>query len=612
MLYLKPYVLINFGVNISKMYIPEEKISQILNASDIVDIISQNVILKKSGSNFFGLCPFHSEKTSSFSVNTNKQIFYCFGCGVGGNVFIFLKKYHGITFVEAAKMLARKYNITIETKEIDPAKRRQFQLKESLFRLNKTIMKSFFNELKNSDQGQKAGDYLKNRKISDDIINEFHLGFSPDSWDYVVKKLKENKISRNIAVKSGLVLERKQQNGFYDRFRNRIIFPIFDINMQIAGFGGRVMDDAMPKYMNSPETLVYNKSRILYGLHAAKQFCRQEGFVYIVEGYFDFLALYQHGIKNTVASLGTALTHDHIRILKGYASKMILVFDSDTAGINAAKRSIKIFMKEGVDTRILVLPRDNDPDSYVMEHGQKAFNKLALKAKTIMQFLLQVAIDTHGLSVEGRIKILTDMKQYLTKIQDSALRSLYVKELAETLNIDENAVLEKVREQYLQVQHSQAQHGTIQPVFNDDIKDKKIQESDPREEQMISMMLNFPEIIDDINKTKVLEYFYSEKLKSIGKKIISMNPDKKAFISNIMAKMEKNEDQKLIASLSMADSFLEKDIQKTAKSLINRIIRVRKRKENTLTSKIIKAQKGSDSNLLELLKEKQAEIQQLQ
>ena len=589
------------------MYIPEEKISQILNTSDIVDIISQNVILKKSGSNFFGLCPFHSEKTPSFSVNTNKQIFYCFGCGSGGNVFIFLKKYHGITFVEAAKMLARKYNITIETKEIDPAKRRQLQLKESLFRLNKTIMNSFNNELENSNQGQKAGDYLKNRKISHDIINEFHLGFSPDSWDYVVKKLKENKISKSIAVQSGLVLERKQQNGFYDRFRNRIIFPIFDINMQVAGFGGRVMDEAMPKYMNSPETPVYNKSRILYGLHAAKQFCRQEGFVYIVEGYFDFLSLYQHGIKNTVASLGTALTHDHIRILKGYASKMILVFDSDTAGINAAKRSIKIFMKEGVDTRILVLPQDNDPDSYVMEHGQKAFNELALKAKTIMQFLLQVAIDTHGLSVEGRIKILTDMKPYLTKIQDSALRSLYVKELAETLNIDENAVLEKVREQYLQ-----AQHGTIQPVFNDDNKDEKIQESDPREEQMISMVLNFPEIIDDINKTKVLEYFYSEKLKSIGKKIISMNPDKKAFIPNVMAKMEKNEDQKLIASLSMNDSFLEQDIQQTAKSLINRIIRVRKRKENTLTSKIIKAQKGSDSNLLELLKEKQAEIQQLQ
>ena len=589
------------------MYIPEEKISEILNTSDIVDIVSQSVILKKSGSNFFGLCPFHSEKTPSFSVNINKQIYYCFGCGAGGDVLNFLKRYHGITFPEAAKMLARQYNITIETKEIDPAKRRQIHLKESLFRLNKSTMEYFGYELKGTKHGQKASEYLKLRKISEDIINEFHLGFSPDSWDSVVKKFKELKVSKNIAVQTGLILERKQKSGYYDRFRNRIMFPIFDINMQVAGFGGRVMDDAMPKYMNSPETPVYNKSRILYGLHAAKQFCRQEDFVYIVEGYFDFLSLFQHGIKNTVASLGTALTHDHVRILKGYASKMILVFDSDTAGISAAKRSIKIFMKEGVDIRILVLPQDSDPDSYVMEHGREAFNKLALQAKTIMQFLLQVSIDTHGLTVEGRIKILNDMKPYLTGIQDSALRSLYVKELAETLNIDEKAVLEKVREQYL---HSQ--NSTSQSYLMDEKKNEEKLESDRREEQVISMVLNYPEIIDAIKDTGVLECFYSEKLKLIGQRIISISPDKNAFITNIMAKMENSEDQKLIASLSMNDSFLEKDIQKTALSLINRIIRVRKREENILTSKIISAEKGCDSELMKLLKEKQAEIQQLQ
>jgi len=590
------------------MYIPEEKISEILNTSDIVDIISQNVILKKSGNNFFGLCPFHSEKTPSFSVNTNKQIYYCFGCGAGGDALNFLKRYHGITFPEAAKMLARKYNITIETRELDPAKKRQLQFKENLFRLNKTTMEYFDTALKNSTHGKTANKYLTQRKISNDTINEFHLGFAPDSWDSIVKQFKQKRISKNIATQSGLILERKQNNGFYDRFRNRIMFPIFDINMQVAGFGGRVMDDAMPKYMNSPETPVYNKSRILYGLHAAKQFCRQKGFVYIVEGYFDFLSLYQHGIKNCVASLGTALTHEHVRILKGYASKMILVFDSDTAGINAAKRSIKIFMKEGVDISILVLPEDNDPDSYVMEHGQEAFNALALKAKTIMQFLLQVSMDTHGLTVEGRIKILNDMKSYIIGIQDSALRSLHVKELAETLSIDEDAVLEKIREQYLQ------SHQNKSKLFSVDDSNNNVKlESDRREEQMISMMLNFPEIIDDISNTGVLEYFYSEKLKLVGKKIISMSPDTKAFITNVMAKMENNEDQKLIASLSMDDSFTEQeDIQKTALSLINRIIRVKKRKENTLTSKIISAEKGCDSELMELLKEKQAEIQQLQ
>jgi len=589
------------------MYIPEEKVSEILNTSDIVDIISESVILKKSGRNFFGLCPFHSEKTPSFSVNASKQIFHCFGCSAGGNVLSYIMKYHGITFPEAAKMLARKYNITIETKDIDPAKRKEFLLKESLFRLNKTVMGIYFDELKNSAPGNKVGDkarkYLKQRGISDDIIQQFNLGFSPDKWESIVKMLKEQKISKNIAVQCGLILGRQQKTGYYDRFRNRIMFPIFDVNMQVAGFGGRVMDDAMPKYMNSPDTPVYNKSRILYGLHAAKQFCRQTGFVYIVEGYFDFLSLYQHGIKNTVASLGTALTPDHVRILKGYAAKMVLVFDSDAAGINAAKRSIKIFLKEGVDTRVLVLPEGNDPDSYVVKHGQKAFNELAKNAKTVMQFLLQVSIDTHGLSVEGRIRILDDMKQHLILIQDSALRSLYIKDLAENLNIDEKAVLEKVREHYL--------NGPAKRSYlNESTKEENTLASDRREEQMISLMLNFPEIIDEIKNRDVLDCFYSEKLKRIAKKIISIDPGKEAFITDVMVKMENSEDQELIASYAMND-FVSENIHKTALSIINRIIRVRKKQQNTLTTKIKSAEKGCDSDLMELLKQKQAEIQQL-
>ena len=586
------------------MYIPEEKVSEILNTSDIVDVISESVILKKSGRNFFGLCPFHSEKTPSFSVNASKQIFHCFGCSAGGNVLSYVMKYHGITFPEAAKMMARKYNITIETKEIDPAIKRQLNLKENLFRLNKIVMGTYFDELKNSKKGEIARQYLKGRGILDDTIELFRLGFSPDNWDTIVKVLKERKISKNIAVQSGLILERKQNNGYYDRFRNRIMFPIFDINMQVAGFGGRVMDDSMPKYMNSPDTPVYNKSRILYGLHAAKQFCRQQGLVYIVEGYFDFLSLYQHGIKNTVASLGTALTPDHVRILKGYASRMVLVFDSDTAGINAAKRSVKIFMNEGVDTRILVLPQGNDPDSYVVKHGQKAFNELALNAKTMMQFLLQVSIDTHGLSVEGRIRILDDMKQHLILIQDSALRSLYVKELAETLNIDEKAVLEKVREQYLN-------HPGKKSFLSDGKKQDAKLESDRREEQMISLMLNYPEIIGEIKDKEVLDSFYSEKLKRLAQKILSMDPKKEAFITNVMAGMENTEDQELIASYAMDDFFSEQDIHQTALSIIHRIIRVRKKQENTLTTKIISAEKGCDSDLMDLLKQKQAEIQQL-
>ena len=584
------------------MHIPEEKISEVLNASDIVDVISESVILKKAGTNYFGLCPFHSEKSPSFSVNPGKQIFHCFGCSAGGNVLSYLMKYHGISFPEAVKMAARKYNIEIENATLSPSMKKEIETKEALFRINQTVMGYYHDFLKGSHQAEAARDYLKKRGSSEDIIQEFKLGYSPEGWDTIVNLFKKNKISNSIALQTGLILERKQKDGFYDRFRNRVIFPIFDINMQVAGFGGRVMDDGMPKYLNSPETLVYFKSRILYGLHTAKQFCRQEGFVYIVEGYFDFLSLYQHGIKNTVASLGTALTSDHVRILKGYAARMVLVFDSDTAGISAAKRSIKIFLQEGVDIRILVLPAGNDPDSYVVKHGRDSFINLASNARTVMQFLLQVSMDTHGASVEGRIKILDDMKQHLILIQDSALRSLYVKELAETLHIDEKAVLEKVREYYLDNSASTLNHCK---------ENENDLESDGREEQIISMMLNHPETIPLIKNKNVTQYFYSEKLKHIAREILSVDPGNNSFVTSVMTRMENNKDQELLASYAIKDFFSEEDVHGTALSLINRIIRVRTKQENTLTNKIISAEKSCDSELMELLKKRQEEIRQL-
>ena len=595
---------LNFGVSAGKMYIPEEKISEILSASDIVDIVSENVILKKSGRNFFGLCPFHSEKTPSFSVNPAKQIFHCFGCSAGGNAISFVMKYHGITFPEAVRMLAGKYRIAIETGPVDPVTQKKLQLKEGLFRLNKTVMEFYTDNLMSLPAAAAARQYLKRRQFSDEIISSFKLGFSADSWDAVVNLIKERKVSKKTAVHSGLVVERKQKTGFYDRFRNRVMFPIFDINMQVAGFGGRVMDDSMPKYMNSPETPVYNKSRILYGLHATKQFCRQEGTVYIVEGYFDLLSLYQAGIKNVVASLGTALTPDHVRILKGYAPKMILVFDSDAAGINAAKRSVKLFLKEGIDTRILVLPEGNDPDSYVLKFGGSAFQKSAGTAKTVMQFLLQVAIDTHGLSIQGRVNVLDDMKQYLTMVGDSALRSLYVKQLAETLQIDEKAVLEKVRDQFL---YQKTKKTSLTDVSMEEIR----RESDPREEQIVSMMLNYPEIIPEVKRTNVIDYFYSEKLKQLAEKIVCTTPEKDVFVTQVMSRLQSDDERELTASLAMNDSFSSEDIEAAALSIINRIIRVRKKQENVLTNKIISAEKGSDTEIMDLLRQKQTEIQQL-
>ncbi|HKL01375.1 MAG TPA: DNA primase [Desulfotignum sp.] len=587
------------------MLIPENKISEILNTSDIVDIISESVILKKSGRNFFGLCPFHSEKTPSFSVNPEKQIFYCFGCSAGGNAISFVMKYHGLSFVEAVKMLARKYNIVVETRQMDPAKREEIAIKEALFHLNKKVMAYYADLLRQDSSAEGARQYLAKRGITRETMDQFHLGYALDQWQGGVAFLKKLRIRHKTALQSGLVLPRKQNNGFYDRFRNRIIFPIFDINMQVAGFGGRVMDDQMPKYLNSPETPVYSKGRILYGLHAAKQHCRKAGAVHIVEGYFDFLSLFQNGIKNTVASLGTALTSEHVRILKGYAPTMVLVFDSDAAGINAARRSIKLFMKEGVDTRILVLPKGDDPDAFVVHHGADAFLDLAGKAESVMQFLLKVAMDTHGLSVEGRIRILDEMKPHLADIQDSALRSLHVKELAETLNIDERAVLEKIKEQV--VQGHQEQTST-----SEGLQESGLLSSDPREKQLLSLMLFCPDIIPEVVDSGVLDCFYSQRLRSIANIIANADPLEPAFVNHVMAKMEHDTDRQLVASLAMAQGLdTETQMRKTALFIINRIIRIKKRKENILTTKIIHAEKGCDDDVMELLKLKQQEIRQL-
>jgi len=588
------------------MFIPDEKISEILHATDIVDIVSESVILKKSGQNYFGLCPFHSEKTPSFSVNPAKQIFHCFGCGTGGDALAYVMKYHGLPFPEAAGMLARKYNIVIETRHLDSAGRKRQDLRETLFRINRKVMDHYRNHLQKSPAGHPARAYLENRKLTPEVMEQFHLGFALDHWEDVVGFLKKARISRQAAENSGLVVPRKNGSGFYDRFRNRIMFPIFDINMQVAGFGGRVMDDAMPKYMNSPETPVYSKTRILYGLHAAKVHCRRAGTVHIVEGYFDFLTLYQHGIQNTVATLGTALTPEHVRILKGYAPAMILVFDSDAAGIAAAKRSIKTFMNEGVDTRILILPKGEDPDTFVMTNGADAFLELADTARSVIPFLCRVAMDTHGPSVTGRARVLADMVPYLAEIRDSALRSLHIRDLAETLGIDETAVLEKVREQV-----ARSGPSSLEPLAG--VQPSGTQRSsDPRERQLLSLMLHSPDIIARVRESNVLDCFYSRQLSRIGRILAQADPDPAFFVPRVMGAMKTDEDRELLAALAMTGEPDENEsLNETAAAVIQRIIRIRKKNDSGLTAKIKQAEKSCDTDLMELLRQKQQELRQI-
>jgi len=599
------------------VFIPEDKISEIKNSVDIVDIISDIVLLKKVGRNYVGLCPFHTEKTPSFTVSPEKQIFYCFGCGTGGNVFNFLMNHDGLSFFEAAKMLANRYGVEIPAQTMSPEQKRRISERESLLAANKQAMDFFKHSLLSDNRGKIALEYLKKRGIEKDNITKFNLGFAPAGWDNLINYFSKKNISRELVEKSGLIIKRKSENGYYDRFRNRIIFPIFDVGKQVLGFGGRVMDDSLPKYLNSPETSVYNKSRSLYGLHIAKEHCRASETVYIVEGYFDLLALHQHGILNSVATLGTSLTQGHVRILRGFVGKnggFILVYDSDEAGIKAAERSIKVFDKEHADAQILVLPEGYDPDSYLFEFGYKSFMNAASKAKSIIPFLIDSAVKKYGLSVEGRIRIMSDLKQPLANINDSVKRSLYIKELAEIIGIDEAAVMEKVR--------IVSGNKSIKPnkELPDKMQDRNLAlKGDRHERKIIAMMLQFPEILPEIISRNILDHFEDESLKLIGQLVLKqrdrdglrdelhdVSTQGNGLVSDIINSINDREKRSIIASLSIGE---DKWGREGCLKLLSQFELFRKRQEKTLLQKIKIAEESNDYELLlELLKKKQIQV----
>ncbi len=599
------------------VFIPEDKISEIKNSVDIVDIISDIVLLKKVGRNYVGLCPFHTEKTPSFTVSPEKQIFYCFGCGTGGNVFNFLMNHDGLSFFEAAKMLANRYGVEIPAQTMSPEQKRRISERESLLAANKQAMDFFKHSLLSDNRGKIALEYLKKRGIEKDNITKFNLGFAPAGWDNLINYFSKKNISRELVEKSGLIIKRKSENGYYDRFRNRIIFPIFDVGKQVLGFGGRVMDDSLPKYLNSPETSVYNKSRSLYGSHIAKEHCRASETVYIVEGYFDLLALHQHGILNSIATLGTSLTQAHVQILRGFVGKngrFILVYDSDEAGIKAAERSIKVFDKGYVNAQILVLPEGYDPDSYLFEFGYKSFMNTASKAKSIIAFLIDSAVKKHGLSIEGKICIISDLKQPLSHINDSVERSLYIKELAEIIGIDEAAILEKVR--------IVSGNKSIKPnkKLPDKTQDRNLTlKGDRHERKIIAMMLQFPEILPEIISRNILDHFEDESLKLIGQ-IVLKRGDREGLrdelhdvrtrgngmVSDIINSIDDREKRSIVASLSIGE---DKWGREGCLKLLSQFESIRNRQKKTLLQKIKAAEESNDHELLlELLKKKQIQV----
>lgn len=424
------------------MLIPQDVLDNIRESNDIVDVIAEYVSLQRKGNNYVGLCPFHKEKTPSFNVRQDKQTYHCFGCGEGGNVFTFIMKHRNLDFLDAARMLAERANILI-THSTDNADKEYLELREKLFNINKEAARFFLMRLQNSGTGF---EYLKKRGIGVDIIKRFGLGYSPDSWDALYKHMKSKGYSDEIMEKSGLIIK-KNTSGYYDRFRNRVMFPVFDVKGRVIGFGGRVLDDSKPKYLNSPETLVFNKGKNLYGLNFAIS-VKDIKKIIIVEGYMDVIALHQYGISYAVASLGTALTREQGKLLKRYSDEILICYDSDTAGQAATLRGLDILSEIGCNVRIITIPKAKDPDEYIRLEGREAFEKCIEDAMPLVEYKIRSKIKNYDVTTtEGKIKFLKSCAESMAEIDDPVVLDAYISKLSEETAVSSTALYEEISRQ---------------------------------------------------------------------------------------------------------------------------------------------------------------------
>ncbi|MDH3543650.1 MAG: DNA primase [Desulfuromonadales bacterium] len=425
--------------------IADEKIDEIRERTDIVEVVSSYLPLKRSGVNHQGLCPFHQEKSPSFNVNSARQIFHCFGCGVGGNVFSFLMRMEGLSFPDAVRRLGEKVGVEVEEEAVSPEEVRRRDERERILRINEVAGEFYQQLLLTDEEGAPGRRYLRQRGYESEIVRTFQLGFAPGGWESLAKHLAGKSFSSEDSQKAGLVRPGKQERGNYDLFRNRLLFPIHDLQGRMVAFGGRVLDDSLPKYINSPETAVYHKGQTLYGLYQARDAMRHNGEALVVEGYFDVLALHRAGFSGAVATCGTALTADHARLLKRYADKILLIFDEDAAGRQATFRAMDALVPAGLSVSVVTMPVGEDPDSLLKEKGEEGFRLCLDAARPVLEVFIEDQLRVNDESVEGRARAAEQVLERIKRLPGDLERSLYVKRLAELTGLDVELLKSKVR-----------------------------------------------------------------------------------------------------------------------------------------------------------------------
>ena len=425
------------------MFIPEDKVEEVRAATDIVEVVGEYVRLKRRGSNFIGLCPFHQEKTPSFNVNPEMGIFKCFGCGVGGNGFQFLMRIENLEFVESVQMLAERAGIALPE---SPEEQREQSVIEGIYHALRFAGKFYYEALTQTEAGKEGLEYLLGRGFKPETIKKFGLGYAPSGWDQLLKAAVAKPIQTEVLERAGLVIAKRDGNGYYDRYRDRVVFPIFSHVGKVIGFGGRILKTStdQPKYINSPETRVYHKSQVLYGLYQAKSAIRKREEVMLVEGYTDVISLHQAGIEHAVASSGTALTLEQIKLIKRYAQRVLVLYDADSAGANAAMRGIDLLLTQGLTVYGLELPPGEDPDSFVRENGGTGFeNYIETHRKDFVEFIYQVARRNGRLETpEGQGRVTRSIVNTIARMPDPTMHEPFVRRASHVLGVPDIPLFE--------------------------------------------------------------------------------------------------------------------------------------------------------------------------
>ena len=580
----------------------DEILSEIKENNDIVEVISQYIHLKRSGRNYFGICPFHNEKSPSFSVSPDKQIFHCFGCGVGGNVITFISKIEGIGFKEAIENLAERANISlpVNTSQEDSKKE---ELKSKVYKVN-AFTADYYHKRLYEPKSKIGQEYVKKRKLTNETLEAYNLGFS-GNFDELYQVLKKEGFNDEEILESGLV--NKNENGKYiDRYRNRFMIPILDVRNRVIAFGGRVLDDSKPKYINSPENIVYSKGKHLFGLNVAKKGDTKK--LLIVEGYMDAISLHQRGITNVVASLGTALTTNQGWLLRKNAEEVILGFDSDGAGQTAIMRAMEVMQNMGCDMRVLQMSGAKDPDEYIIKYGSARFQKLMDEAISLIEFKVKVLKQNLNLEVAGdKVKFLNEIAKLISKIDNSIEREIYIEKISKSYNISKEAIFgqvnkiqysgktkTKVLEKPKIVTNKNNENSTSQ------IKDEIIK----RENIIISILINNPENYEYIKeKMKVEDFQYDINVKIIKELYQELEKEN----GNVNSVLDKFQDEKMQSHLTaiMAEDYGITDNKKAIDDIIKKYEKekLEKRRDELIKQSSIEQDKEKKQKLGEELNE---------